>query len=56
MEQSSTYRPSPLMLFKLSKFYGVSQRKLAELAGFVTKVNDEMKRTSLKICCAIRFF
>jgi transcriptional regulator with XRE-family HTH domain len=43
MEQSSTYRPSPLMLFKLSKFYGVSQRKLAELAGFVTKVNDKMK-------------
>jgi transcriptional regulator with XRE-family HTH domain len=43
MEQSSTYRPSPLMLFKLSKFYGVSQRKLAELAGFVTKINDEMK-------------
>jgi transcriptional regulator with XRE-family HTH domain len=43
MEQSSTYRPSPLMLFKLSKFYGVSQRKLAELAGFVTKVNDQMR-------------
>jgi transcriptional regulator with XRE-family HTH domain len=43
MERSNSYRPSPLTLFKLSKFYGVSQMKLAELAGAVSKVDDELR-------------
>lgn len=43
LEQNGNYRPSPLILFKLSKFYGVSQRKIAELSGVITKINDEMR-------------
>lgn len=43
MERINSYRPSPLALFKLSKFYGVSQIKLAELAGAVTKVDDGLR-------------
>jgi len=43
MERANNHRPSPLTLYKLSKFYGVSQVKLAELAGAVVKVHDEMR-------------
>lgn len=43
IEHNSSYRPSPLTLFKLSKFYGISQRKLAELAGVVKKIPNEMR-------------
>lgn len=43
MERANNHRPSPLTLYKLSKFYGVSQVKLAELAGAFVKVHDEMR-------------
>ena len=43
MEQDSNYRPFPNTLYKLSKFYGISQRKLAELAGAITNVPQEMR-------------
>lgn len=43
MERSMTYRPTPLVLHKLSKFYGVSQRKLAALAGAIKEVPPEFQ-------------
>jgi transcriptional regulator with XRE-family HTH domain len=38
LERDSTYRPSPLMLHKLSRFFDIPQRKLALLAGAITHV------------------
>jgi transcriptional regulator with XRE-family HTH domain len=43
MERSMTYRPTPLVLHKLSKFYGVSQRKLAALAGAIKEIPPEFQ-------------
>jgi transcriptional regulator with XRE-family HTH domain len=56
MEHSSIYRPSPLMLFKLSKFYGISQRKLAELAGVVTKINEHVKEQASRFAAQSESF
>ena len=38
LERNSTYRPPPLMLHKLSRFFEIPQRKLALLAGAITDV------------------
>jgi len=38
LERDSTYRPTPLMLHKLSRFFEIPQRKLALLAGAITDV------------------
>lgn len=38
LERNSTYRPSPLVLHKLSKFFEIPQRKLATLAGAIADV------------------
>jgi transcriptional regulator with XRE-family HTH domain len=35
LERDSTYRPTPLMLHKLSRFFEIPQRKLALLAGAI---------------------
>lgn len=42
MERDSCARPSPLMLYKLSHYYGVSQKKLSELAGYI-RIQDEVR-------------
>jgi len=38
LEQDSTYRPTPLMLHKLSRFFEIPQRKLALLAGAIKDI------------------
>ena len=43
MERHDDYRPSPLTLFKLSKFYGIPQQKLAILAGAISNVPAEFQ-------------
>jgi len=43
MERDSGYRPTPLILHKLSKFYKVSQRKLAVLAGAIKDITPGMR-------------
>jgi transcriptional regulator with XRE-family HTH domain len=43
MERNTNYRPTPLILHKLSKFYGISQRKLAALAGAIKDVPLEFQ-------------
>lgn len=44
MERNNGYRPSPLTLHKLSKFYDIPQRRLAILAGAVPDVPEEMRQ------------
>ncbi|NQT55892.1 MAG: helix-turn-helix domain-containing protein [Desulfobacteraceae bacterium] len=43
MERNVNYRPSPLILHKLSQFFGVSHRKLAALAGAFKDIPPEFK-------------
>ncbi|MBC8438638.1 MAG: transcriptional regulator [Deltaproteobacteria bacterium] len=38
IERNPDYKPSPLILHRLSKFYKISQRKLAFLAGAIKKM------------------
>jgi transcriptional regulator with XRE-family HTH domain len=44
MERNGCYRPTPLALHKLSKFYGIPQRRLAVLAGAVRNVPAELEQ------------
>lgn len=44
MERNECYRPTPLALHKLSKFYGIPQRRLAVLAGAVRDVPADLER------------
>jgi transcriptional regulator with XRE-family HTH domain len=43
MERNPGYRPSPLALYKLSRFYGVPQQRLAALAGAVSEISDNLR-------------
>ena len=38
LERDSAYRPTPLMLHKLSRFFQIPQRKLALLAGAIKDI------------------
>lgn len=49
MERNQGYRPSPLTLHKLSRFFGVPERRMLVLAGAVKDVPAEMQE------CASRF-
>ena len=44
MERNPAYRPSPLMLHRLSKFTGVPDRRLAELVGAIKRVGDDLRQ------------
>ena len=48
MERHPGYKPSPLVIHKLSKFYDISQKKLAILAGAIKemppRVEEEVSR------------
>ena len=44
MERNECYRPAPLTLHKLSKFYGIPQRRLAVLAGAIRDVPADLER------------
>jgi transcriptional regulator with XRE-family HTH domain len=44
MERNGCYRPTPRALHKLSKFYGIPQRKLAVLAGAVRDVPPDLEQ------------
>jgi len=46
MESDSCYRPSPLVLHKLSEFYGIPERRMLELAGAVKEVPDEFQENA----------
>ena len=44
IERDNTCKPSPLTLYKLSRFFNVSQRKLAILAGVIRGGSDPILR------------
>jgi len=44
MEQTDGYRPSPLSLDKLSHYYKVSPRRMAELAGAIKSVSTDVRQ------------
>lgn len=43
IERNPDYKPSPLVLHRLSKFYKISQRKLAFLAGAIKEMPSEVQ-------------
>jgi len=43
MERNMNYRPTPLILHELSTFYGISQSKLAALAGAIKEIPPEFQ-------------
>jgi len=46
MERNQGYRPSPLTLHKLGKFFGVPERRMLVLAGAVKDVPPEMQESA----------
>jgi transcriptional regulator with XRE-family HTH domain len=44
IERNPGYRPSPLTLQRLADFYAIPQRRLAELAGAVKTVPEELQQ------------
>ena len=56
MERQDDYRPSPLTLFKLSKFYGISQRNLAVLAGAISDASQEFQEEVSKFAAQSESF
>jgi transcriptional regulator with XRE-family HTH domain len=44
MEQSIDYRPSPMMLYNLSKFYKIPQTRLNALAGATIDIPEDIRR------------
>lgn len=56
MECDSSYRPSPLTLYKLSQFYGISQERLAALAGALKDVPPELKDRASKFAAQSESF
>jgi transcriptional regulator with XRE-family HTH domain len=43
MERNMNYLPTPIILHKLSKFYEISQRKFAALAGVIKDIPPEFR-------------
>lgn len=48
MERNQGYRPSPLTLHKLSRFFGVPERRMLVLAGAVKEVPSEMRESACR--------
>jgi len=46
MERNRGYRPSPLTLHKLSKFYGIPEQRMLVLAGAVKDVPPEIQQSA----------
>ena len=56
MERNGCYRPSPLALRKLSKFYAIPQKRLAVLAGAVKNVPRELEQEVSKFAAKSESF
>jgi transcriptional regulator with XRE-family HTH domain len=56
MERNGCYRPTPLALHKLSKFYGIPQRRLAVLAGTVRDVPPDLKQEVSRFAAQSEYF
>ena len=56
MERHDHYRPSPLVLHKLSRFYKVSQVRLAALAGAVSEIPDDLREEASRFAAQSQSF
>lgn len=56
MECHDHYRPSPLVLHKLSRLYKVSQMRLAALAGAVTEVPEDLREQASRFAAQSQSF
>lgn len=56
LEQNDSYRPSPLLLYKISKLYDIPQRRLAVLAGAVRDVPNEIKERASRFAAMSESF
>ena len=46
IEHNVAYRPTPLALHRLADFYGIPEERLAQLAGAIRKVPDEVRESA----------
>ena len=56
IERQEGYQPSPLLLYKLSHFYGIPQRKLTELAGIVPPVEPALREQASRFAAQSESF
>jgi transcriptional regulator with XRE-family HTH domain len=56
LERQEGYQPGPLLLHKLSRFYGIPQRKLAELAGVVSGVEPTLREQASRFAAQSESF
>jgi len=56
LEQNDSYRPSPLLLHKISKLYDIPQRRLAVLAGAVRDVPSDLRDHASKFAAMSESF
>lgn len=56
LERQEGYQPGPLLLHKLSRFYGIPQRKLAELAGVVSGVEPALREQASRFAAQSESF
>lgn len=56
MERKVGYQPTPLILHKLSKFYKISQRKLAALAGAIKDISPDLREEASRFAAQSESF
>ncbi len=56
MERQDHYQPKPLILYKLSQFYGIPQRQLAALAGAVSDVPPTLREQASRFAAQSESF
>jgi transcriptional regulator with XRE-family HTH domain len=56
LERDASFSPSPLILHKLSKFYNISNRKIAYLSGAVTDIPDNIQEEASRFAAKSESF
>lgn len=56
MERTPGYRPRPVLLYKLSQFSGIPQRRLALLAGAITRVPADVREEASRFAAKSESF
>ena len=56
MERYLGYRPTPLVIHKLSKLYGVAERRLAALAGAFGETSEDVRESASRFAAQAESF
>jgi transcriptional regulator with XRE-family HTH domain len=56
MERDPGYRPKPLLVYKLSQFYGIPQTRLAILAGAASNVSPDIRKQASRFAAKSESF